>query len=438
MDYPRSLAELGTMFPDDEACARHLARLRFPGGFSCTRCGLVDEPWVTTRGRLVCRGCRFETRLTAGTVLEKTRTPLTTWFAAAWLVATAKNGMSAKTLERTLGVSYRTAWAMLHRFRVAMVRSERPKLHGRVEVDETFVGGVRHGMGRGPVGKLAVAVAVEVYEPKGFGRCRLRHIPAPPRQEFVVPFVVDTVEPGALLLTDGARLYDPLTSRGYGRQAVSMATAAGPAHEYLPGVHRVASLLKRWLLGTHQGSVDPAHLQAYLEEFTFRWNRRNATHRGLVFHRLIEQAVATEPVTVDGLTWGYYTAPPPEPIGAGSRRVVLLEGPPVSAALLRRHLQDDGRFCVIYAGDDPHLTAVAASRAQPDVIVVAAIHGLDAAAKLAAACPSAAVIVNDDHSRLSPADIAGSALPVVTGPYQYDQLADRIAALSHDPPHVPF
>jgi transposase-like protein len=243
--------------------------------------------------------------VTAGTILDKTRTPLTTWFEAAWHVTTAKNGLSAKTLERTLGTRYRVAWAMLQRFRVAMVRSERGKLSGDVEVDETLVGGVEHGgkHGRGTA-KRTVAVAVEIQQPKGFGRVRMRHIPNASGTS-LLPFVCDMVAPGAKVLTDGWGGYNDLSKHGFTHRRTVLSSSGDPAHVSMPGVHRVASLLKRWILGTHQGSVTPAHLQSYLEEFVFRFNRRTSRSRGLVFRRLLEQAVVTKPVTEAHVTHGY-------------------------------------------------------------------------------------------------------------------------------------
>lgn len=128
------------MFPDDKACAVYLEKLRWPDGFVCPACSTPAVPWRQTRDRLVCCGCRHQSSVSAGTILDKTRTPLTTGFEAAWHVTTAKNGMWAKTIERTLGVSYRVAWTMLQRYRVAMVRAERAQLSGEVEVDEALVG----------------------------------------------------------------------------------------------------------------------------------------------------------------------------------------------------------------------------------------------------------------------------------------------------------
>ncbi|CEG50982.1 conserved hypothetical protein [Stutzerimonas xanthomarina] len=256
-------------------------------------------------GRLVCSSCRHQGTVTAGTLLDKTRTPLTTWFEAAWHVTAAKNGLSAKTLERTLGVRYRVAWTMLQRLRVAMVRSERERLCGAVEVDETLVGGVGRGgkRGRGS-SKAVVVIAVEVLEPKGFGRLRMRCVPAA-SGDHLVSFVCDVVAPGSIVLTDGWGGYSDLPKHGYTRQRTVLSSSGDPAHVAMPGVHRIASLLKRWILGTHQGSVTSDHLQAYLEEFTFRFNRRTSASRGLVFRRLLEQAVVTGPVTEAQVTHGY-------------------------------------------------------------------------------------------------------------------------------------
>lgn len=254
---------------------------------------------------MVCPACRRQASVTAGTLFDKTRTPLTTWFEAAWHVTTAKNGLSAKTLERTLGVRYRIAWTMLQRFRVAMVRSDREPLSGEVEVDETFVGGPKSGGKRGRgAAKSLVAIAVEIKEPRGFGRVRMRHV-ADASGDTLVPFVRDVVRPGSSVLTDGWRGYNGLAEHGYKHRRDIQYKSDTPAHVSMPGVHRIASLLKRWILGTHQGSVTPDHLQSYLEEFTFRFNRRTSGSRGLVFRRLLEQAVVTSPVTEEDVTGGY-------------------------------------------------------------------------------------------------------------------------------------
>ena len=304
------------MFPDEEACSAYLERLRWPRGFVCPTCGANERPWRQTRCRIVCARCRRQSTATAGTILNKTRTPLSTWFEGAWLVTTSKGGLSAVTLERTLGVSYRTAWGILHRFRVAMVRSERGLLRGEVEVDETLVGGVEKGgkPGRG-TDKEVVVVAVEVVQPKGFGRVRLRRVQNASGGE-LVPFVCATVAPGSEVHTDGWSGYHGLKQRGFRHRVTNLSTSGDPAHVSMPAVHRVASLLKRWILGTHQGSITAHHLQAYLEEFTFRFNRRTSRSRGLVFRRLLEQAVVTGPVTARDLSHGY-DWPDAQDVGAG-------------------------------------------------------------------------------------------------------------------------
>jgi transposase-like protein len=302
-DYPRDWHQFLDWFAGEEACLSYLEQLRWPEGFVCPRCGKASEPYRSSRGRLMCGGCRYQCTVTAGTVFDKTRTPLRIWFAAAWYLTNQKFGVSALGLQRVLGLgSYQTSWAMLHRFRRAMVRAGRERLRGKVEVDETYVGirdpsklhkGVKR---KSHTFKTLVAIAIEVQEPKGFGRIRLRRIPVG-AESYLLPFVRDAVEAGARVHTDGSPAYRSLAEHGYvHRQRVHLGSK-DPAHVSMPGVHRVASLLKRWLLGTHQGAVQPSQLDYYLDEFTFRFNRRTSRSRGLLFYRLLEQAVATQPVT---------------------------------------------------------------------------------------------------------------------------------------------
>ncbi|MEI6349465.1 MAG: IS1595 family transposase [Candidatus Berkelbacteria bacterium] len=303
-DYPDTYREFVEMFPDNIACAAFMEKLRWPNGFICPRCNVASKPWYQTRNRLVCPHCRFQTSVCAGTIFEKTRTPLITWFEAAWHVTTAKNGLSAKTLERTLGTTYRVAWAMLQRFRIAMVRSERELLSGVIEVDETFVGGVGLGSKRGRgTDKCIIAVAVEVKSPKGFGRVRLRYIPDASGDN-LISFVSDSVLPGSTIHTDGWNGYNRLSEAGY-HHIKTIQSESESTHVSMKGVHRIAALLKRWILGTHQGSITSEHLQSYLEEYTFRFNRRASSSRGLVFYRLIEQSVNANQITEADLIHGY-------------------------------------------------------------------------------------------------------------------------------------
>jgi transposase-like protein len=226
---------------------------------------------------------------------------LTVWFTACWLFASQKDGISALSLQRLLEIgSYQTAWAMLHRLRSVLVRPGRDRLAGRVEVDETYIGGEEAGLagGRARGKKVLTGIAVEVREPKGIGRCRIAPL-ADASADSLHAFVTDHVEPGAVVITDGWSGYAGLERHGYihDRHSQRAARALGEdPDQLLPAVHRVASLAKRWLLGTHQGSVDDAHLPSYLNEFTFRFNRRTSRSRGLVFYRLLELAVAHQPV----------------------------------------------------------------------------------------------------------------------------------------------
>ena len=274
----------------------YLEWLRWPNGFVCPGCDCVGG-WRLGDGRFWCGRCRRRVSVTAGTVFHRTRTPLTVWFAVAWYMTCAKNGVAALTLHRLLGFgSYQTVWTMLHRLRAAMVRPGRNRLVGEVEVDETYVGGENEGKrGRGAEGKALVAVAVEIEHPKGFGRCRLQVIEDVSAAS-LGSFLRNCVQPGSVVRTDGFASYPPAIGSDYQHMAVNVSASGAHASALLPGVHRVASLVKRWLLGTHQGAVHKEHLQAYLDEFAFRFNRRKSDFRGLLFRRLLEQAVQVAPV----------------------------------------------------------------------------------------------------------------------------------------------
>jgi len=303
-DYPRTMQEFDDWFATEEKCSAYLAKLRWPAGFVCPGCGGTKQ-WPTARRQLRCAACQRQTSVTAGTILEGTRKPLRVWFQAAWFVTSQKYGGNALGLQRVLGLgSYQTAWSWLHKMRRAMVRPERERLQGRVEVDETYVGGEEEGVaGRLTLKKAIVVVATEVHEPRGFGRIRLRQI-ADVSGESLVGFIHDAIAPGSVVLTDGWKGYDGLRGSEYSRQKIVLSGSGDPAHVALPGVHRVASLLKRWLLGTHQGAVSNKHLDHYLDEFTFRFNRRNSKARGLLFYRLLQQAVHTGPTPYKRLIGG--------------------------------------------------------------------------------------------------------------------------------------
>jgi transposase-like protein len=302
-DYPRNWNEFLDRFATEEACLAYLERLRWATGFVCPRCGHTAEAYRATRTRLMCRACQHQSTVSAGTIFEKTRTPLRVWLAAAWYLTNQKQGVSALGLQRVLGLgSYETAWTMLHRFRHAMIRPGRERLQGRVEVDEAYLALTDRqepltAAGRkSSTAKVLIVIAVETLQPKGFGRIRLRRI-ANDSASCVIPFVQEAIEPGAQVRTDGSAAYRSLKELGYDHQRTVMLGSHVPAHVSMAGVHRVAALVKRWILGTHHGSVQPEHLDAYLDEFVFRFNRRTSGSRGLLFYRLLQQAVTTAPVT---------------------------------------------------------------------------------------------------------------------------------------------
>ena len=298
-DYPRTQQEFSKWFGDEESCRRYLVQCRWPDGFVCPRCGIKDEPWRTRRGYFHCRHCRRETSITAGTIFERTKMPLMTWFTAMWLLTSQKDGASALGMQRVLGFgSYQTAWTWLHKMRQVMVRPDRDRLSGRIEVDETYIGGRSKGgkRGRGSEKKEIAVIAVEVLSPKGFGRIRMRRIPDVSANS-LAPFVCDVAKKGSEILTDGWKGYNTLTKCGYKHERSNLSDSGDPAHISMPGVHRIASLVKRWLLSTYQGSASPKHLEYYLDEYTFRFNRRTSRSRGLLFYRLLQQSVASRPIS---------------------------------------------------------------------------------------------------------------------------------------------
>ena len=298
--YPRSVGEFQAWFGTDADCLDYLEWMRWPSGFVCPSCG-HQGGWRLGDGRFWCPTCGRRASVTAGTIFDKTRTPLTVWFTACWMFATEKDGVSALSLRRALEIgSLQTAWAMLHRLRSVLVRPGRDRLSGTVEVDETFIGGEEPGLsgGRARGKKTLTGIAVEIREPKGIGRCRMA-ILRDASGASLVPFVADHVEPGARVITDAWAGYVGLKERGYLHEPRSQRAARAHGDdpgELLPAVHKVASLAKRWLLSTHQGSFDQAHLPSYLNEFVFRFNRRRSRSRGMVFYRVLELAVGHGPV----------------------------------------------------------------------------------------------------------------------------------------------
>ena len=306
--YPRTFEEVLNWFATEDDCAAYLEWVRWPDGFACPNCG-GTKSWRTARGLLHCQGCSRQVSVTAGTVFEDSRKPLRLWFHVMWLMMAQKTGLSARNLCDTYGFgSYQTAWGWLQKLRSVMIRIGREPLVGRVEVDEAYVGGEREGKrGRGAEGKALVLIAVEGDAQKKLGRVRFRCVASIDR-ETVESFVRDYVALGATVIIDGLSVYDKLGATGFDHRPHVTSTGGEAAQKQLDHVHLVISLLKRWLGATHQGAVTPSHLQAYLDEFAFRFNRRLSRHRGKLFHRLMQPAITARPPTVKAL---YKSKPQP-------------------------------------------------------------------------------------------------------------------------------
>jgi transposase-like protein len=299
--YPKTWLELERQFGTEDACRQYLAQLRWPAGFICSFCQ-AKVGWPDRRHRWTCQGCRRQSTVTSGTIFEGTHLPLQVWFRAVWLVTSQKSGASALGMQRVLGLgSYETAWSWLHKLRRAMIRPGRDRLQGTVEVDEAFIGGVTPGAkGRDGEGKAMVAIAAEEAG-HGIGRIRLQRV-ADGSAPSLQGFIQQAINPGSTVHTDGWAPYQGMEKLGY-RHVVTPLKGKGPqaAVDLFPRVHRVAALLKRWLLGTHQGAVSLNHLDYYLDEFVFRFNRRSSASRGKLFYRLLQQAVQVSPVTYEAI-----------------------------------------------------------------------------------------------------------------------------------------
>jgi len=302
VDYPRTLQEFDEWFGTDDKCLDFIKQLRWADGFKCPECG-HDNGWKKKSGLIRCGNCRNDISILHGTTFHKTRKPLKIWFQAMWYVTSQKFGGSALGLKRVLGLgSYQTAWSWLHKMRHAMVRPDRELLMGVVEIDETILGGESHGgkRGRGAENKHIIVIAIEVLVPKGFGRVRMKQIESA-NSKNLLSFITENVVVGSEIQTDSWSGYTGLESHGYVHKKVNISESGDPAHVSMPGVHRIASLLKRWLLGTHQGSVSSKHLTYFLDEYTFRFNRRNSKSRGMLFYRLLQQAAQIRAVTYKDL-----------------------------------------------------------------------------------------------------------------------------------------
>ena len=293
-DFPLTILEFQQRFGTEEACRAYVFASRWPEGFVCPGCGGRNAGAETRRHLWICTACGRQTSVTAGTVMHATRLPLRTWFWAAYLVSTFHPGVSAKQLQRQLGIGcHETAWAMLHKLRGAMVAPERELLKGEVEIDEFFLGGYEEGLkgGRQRGKKVLVGIVIEVRG-HGSGRPRLQVL-SDASSLSLLALTKATTAPGATVHTDGYQAYNLLADHGYDHRRRPKQSVA-PGARLLPRAHRAISNLKAWMHGTHRG-VSPEHLPVYLDEFVFRHNRRGTPMAG--FQTLLGLGLTHEPIT---------------------------------------------------------------------------------------------------------------------------------------------
>lgn len=300
-EYPETYEEFLEWFKAENDCIDYILKHRWPDGFKCPKCNSI-KAWSTNKGLMHCSNCGHQTSVIAGTVFQGTRKPLKLWFSVIWWVVSQKTGSSALNLKNAMDFkSYETAWTWLQKLRRIMIRPGRELLFGEVEVDETYLGSEETGItGRESGDKILVVVAVEQNNGK-LGRVRFRCIKNASSEE-LIPFIVDNIDKNSLVITDGWKAYSSLKDKGYKHEVRNTSKSGKEAHELLPRVHLIVSLVKRWLMGTHQGAVSEKHLQYYLDEYSFRFNRRLSKHRGKLFYIIIQLAVCQEATTMDEIT----------------------------------------------------------------------------------------------------------------------------------------
>lgn len=294
-DFPKNEIEFDQRFLNESACFDYLYKMKWPNGFSCTECG-HRAYWVSSKNIYICTRCEHQYSLTAGTIMDSSKKPIKYWFKAMWWFTSRRSGVNAINLQELLGFgSYNTAWYWLQKLRRCTIRKDREKLSGNVEVDEFFIGGQKPGKrGRGANGKTAVAAAVERKGQK-IGRIRLKVIPDC-SADSLLPAIDKYIEAGSDVFTDGWKGYEPLDEDTYRHHKVFQNKAVNK-DSVLPGVHLVASLVKRVILGTHQGRFEPKYLQNYLDEYVFRFNRRTSNFVGKKFMRIVQQAIGSAKIT---------------------------------------------------------------------------------------------------------------------------------------------
>lgn len=278
LDYPRGLRDFIRRFPNDEACTNYLIKVRWPDGYECPYGDGKNISYDPSRRRFQCsRG--HVTYITAGTIMHRSKQPICLWFWAAYLVTTHTPGMSALQFARQFDLRYETAFMMFQKLRAGMVNPLRSSLNSQVEVDESFIGGKKAGPGgRGARGKTLVVGAVEIRG-SASGRVRLKKV-YNASSETLMEFVKRYITKGTTVVTDGWRGYYPLSSLGY-KHIIRAGESSVAVAKQLPRIHRVFGNLKAWLIGTHHG-VSPKHLQSYLNEYVFRFNRRMTPMAGFL------------------------------------------------------------------------------------------------------------------------------------------------------------
>ena len=307
MENPRvfsTMLEFEEQFKTEEDCYEYLKQHKWAKGYCCPKCE-HDRAWISATGNTVCQECEHHNSLTAGTIFHGTSKPLMLWFRAIWYITEQKNGVSALGLQRAIGLgSYHTAWAWLHKLRCAMVNPDRDRLSGVVEVDEAFYGGAKKGKGgRGAEGKVLILIATENNNDAP-GRIRMVEIPDA-SGDSLISAIQEMVELGSTIQTDGWKGYSKLNQKGYTREVIPRENT-NPGESLLPLADLNISLFKRWALGTHQGAIGHDHIGYYMDEFTFRYNRRKSKNRGLLFQRLVENAVRIDPIPESLLVGGNY------------------------------------------------------------------------------------------------------------------------------------
>ena len=301
-DFPENQIEFEKRFASEKACYQYLFKMKWPEGFVCPKCG-HQSYWISAKHIYICRRCESHFSVTAGTIMHDTKKPITYWFKAMWWFTTRKSGLSAVNLQNLLALGcYGTAWAWLHKLRRCTIRNGREKLSGKVEVDEFYLGGKKPGKrGRGSTGKSIVLAAVE-RKGRKIGRIRLQ-VANDCSSDSLMPLIIENIEDGSQVITDGWKSYDSLDPDRYDHHQVLL-SKSDDKYSALSGVHLIASLVNRLMLGTFHGRFEPKYLQNYLDEYVFRFNRRNSRNVGKKFMRIVQQVASSVQITCRQITKG--------------------------------------------------------------------------------------------------------------------------------------